>query len=258
MAQKEIRQIYPKPGWVEQDPQEIWFTQLAVAVEALPAPHQAEDIAAIGITNQRETTVVWDRDTGDPSITPSSGRIGAPRGLRRVERAGHDELIQRKHRPASRRLLLRHQDRAGFWTMCPARASTRGARRARLRHGRYLAALEADRRQHVHVTDVSNASRTLLYNIHTGDWDEELLRALRIPRAHAAGGALRPAKSMAKSAAGLLGTRIPIGGIAGDQQAALFGQTCLQPGHGQEHLRHRLLPADEYRHEARRLQATAC
>ena len=227
VAQKEFPQHFPLPGWVEHDPRDIWATQLGVATEALQkAGLTAQVIAAIGITNQRETTVVWDRETGQPignAIVWQDRRTAARCDA--LRRAGKDRLIRRKtglvldaYFSATKvEWLLKH---------------TPGAR-ARARAGK-LAFGTVDTwllwnltGGTVHATDPSNASRTMLYDIRRGDWDDELLRLFSIPRA------MLPEVRSSSEVYGqttLLGGRIPVAGIAGDQQSALFGQMCVTPG----------------------------
>ena len=230
LAQKEIRQIFPKPGWVEQDPQEIWFTQIAVAVEALGrARIRPNDIAGLGITNQRETTVVWDRKTGDAVynaiVWQDRRTAGACDELRA---AGHDKEINRRTG-----LLL---DAYFSGTKIAWILDNVPGVRARAEAGELLFGTidtwliwKMTSGHNVHVTDPSNASRTLLYNIHTGKWDEELLKLFRIPAS------LLPEVRTSSEIYGEVSTslglqKIPIAGVAGDQQSALFGQMCVHPG----------------------------
>ncbi len=228
-AQQEFRQIYPQPGWVEHDPVEIWETQIGVATLALKnAGLGSGDIAAIGITNQRETTVVWERATGRPicnAIVWQDRRTAAVCGCLRVD--GHEPLIRSKtglvpdayfsgtkiawildHIPNARKMA--EQGRLAFGTIDSWLIwnLTSGAR---------------------HLTDCSNASRTMLFNIHTGCWDDELLQILNVPRA-----ILPEIRSSSEvycdTCTPFFPVPIPIGGAAGDQQAALFGQMCTNPG----------------------------
>ena len=227
VAQQEFQQIFPRPGWVEHNPAEIWATQSNVAAEALlKARLTANDVAAIGITNQRETTVVWDRATGQPlcnAIVWQDRRTSA--ACDKLKRLGKAALIRRKtglvvdayFSATKLQWILKHVPGA----------------RARARAGE-LACGTLDSwlvwnltGGKVHVTDVSNASRTMLCNIHTGDWDEELLALFGVPRAMLP--AIR-ASSEVYGETNHFGAPIPIAGIAGDQQAALFGQVCTRPG----------------------------
>jgi len=229
IAQREFTQFYPQPGWVEHDANEIWSTQAGVVAEALArASVHASDIAAIGITNQRETTVVWDRVSGEP-ISPAivwQDRRTAEL-CDQLKRQGLTDMIQRKtglvldayfsatklkwildHVPDARDRAREGQLAFGTVDSWLAWKLTGGA---------------------VHVTDASNASRTMLYNIHKLSWDRELLKIFEIPEA-----VLPSVKSSSEiygqTAADLFAARIPVAGMAGDQQAALFGQMCLRAG----------------------------
>jgi len=230
VAQKEIRQIYPKPGWVEQDPQEIWFTQITVAVEALGrARIRPSDLAGLGITNQRETTVVWDRKTGDAvynAIVWQDRRTAA--ACDQLVAAGHDKKI------SQRTGLLLDAYFSGTkvaWILDNVPGVRARAEAGELLFGTVDTWLiwKMTSGHHVHVTDPSNASRTLLYNIHTGQWDEELLKLFRIPAS------LLPEVRTSSEVYGEVSTslglqKVVIAGIAGDQQSALFGQMCVHPG----------------------------
>ncbi|HWD91516.1 MAG TPA: glycerol kinase GlpK [Verrucomicrobiae bacterium] len=230
VAQKEIRQIFPKPGWVEQDPQEIWFTQLSVAIEALGrARIRPNDIAGLGITNQRETTVVWDRKTGEAVynaiVWQDRRTAGACDELRA---AGHDSRIKKRTG-----LLLDAYFSATkiAWILDHVPGVRARAEAGELLFGTIDTWLiwKLTSGHHAHVTDPSNASRTLLYNIHTGEWDRELLKLFRIPAA------LLPEVRTSSEVYGEVSTslglqKMLIGGAAGDQQSALFGQMCVQPG----------------------------
>ncbi len=228
-AQKELRQIYPQAGWVEHDPLEIWATQRGVAAEALErARLHARDIAAIGITNQRETVVLWDRRTGEPAapaIVWQDRRTAA--FCDQLKAGGAEEEIRR------RTGLLADPYFSGTklrWLLDNVDGARARAARGELAFGTIdswlLWNLTGGR---VHSTDPSNASRTLLYNIHTGSWDEELLRILGVPREVLP--EVRPSCGLlGECEAALLGAPVPVGGVAGDQQAALFGQACFSPG----------------------------
>lgn len=228
-AQQELAQIYPQPGWVEHDPQEIWRTQLATARDALAkAGIQARDVRAIGITNQRETTIVWNRATGLPI---------------------HHAIVWQDRRAEPTCVTLRERGLAGMiqaktgllvdayfsgtklkWILDHVPLARQQAANGELAFGTVdswlIWRLTGGA---VHATDVSNASRTMLFNIHTNQWDPELLQALDIPvsmmpsvkPSSALYGEIRPE---------LLGHAIPIGGVAGDQQSALFGQACFKAG----------------------------
>jgi len=219
-AQKEFRQIFPQPGWVEHDAQEIWATQLQTATEAIAkARLTPSDIAAIGITNQRETTVVWDRETGEPvhnAIVWQDRRTAA--ACDRLKARGLAPLIKRKTG-----LVI-----DAYFSATKLAWILRGKKPGKLAFGTVdtwlVWNLTGGR---VHVTDPSNASRTMLFNLRTGDWDDELLKLFGVPRS------VLPEVRSSSEVYGkttLLGGSIPIAGIAGDQQAALFGQACTQPG----------------------------
>ena len=229
MAQREFRQIYPQPGWVEHDPKEIWATQLATAQEALArAKLKAADIAAIGITNQRETTVVWNRRTGEPvynAIVWQDRRAEPTCAALRAR--GLEETFKRKTG------LIVDAYFSGTklkWIL----DNVAGARAAALAGELAFGTVDSWLMWQltggaVHATDVSNASRTLMLNVHTNTWDDELLKILDVPvellpevwpSAHVYG----------HTRAELLGASLPIGGVAGDQQSALFGQACFKAG----------------------------
>lgn len=226
IAQTPFRQIFPKPGWVEHSPTEIWSSQSGVATAALAKADLTErDIAAIGITNQRETTIVWDRETGEPVYNAIVWQDRRTADYCEALRTSEGEAIQAKtglipdayfsgskvrwilenvegvrERAESGKLAFGTVDSWLIWKL------THGAR---------------------HVTDVTNASRTMLFNIHTMDWDEELLRLLGVPRS------MLPEVVASSGECGIttgLIEGVPIAGIAGDQQAALFGQMCTKPG----------------------------
>jgi glycerol kinase len=228
-AQAEFRQIFPQPGWVEHDPEEIWTSQLAVARQALAhAGAGATDVAAIGITNQRETTLVWDRRTGAPvgnAIVWQDRRTAEQ--CDRLKAQGLEALF------ATRTGLVLDPYFSAtklHWMLDRDRSLRVRAERGELAFGTVdswlvwkLSAGQA------HLTDASNASRTLLYNIHTHDWDEHLLEVLAIPR-KILPQVVASSGPVAQTDAGLFGAPLPIAGVAGDQQAALFGQRCVVPG----------------------------
>jgi len=229
VAQKEFKQIFPKPGWVEHDPNEIWSTQLGVAAEAVSkAGLTAGDIAAIGITNQRETTVVWERATGRPiynAIVWQDRRTAEY--CDKLKAAGLEPLIKEKTG-----LVLDAYFSATkvTWILDNVPGALARARNGELCFGTIDSWLVWNlTRGEVHITDVSNASRTLLLNIHTGQWDGELQNIFDIP------GSMLPQVRSSSEVYGytqniLTAQKIPIAGIAGDQQAALFGQMCVHPG----------------------------
>ena len=229
LAQREFTQSFPRPGWVEHDPEEIWSSQLAVAREALArAGLTAADVAAIGIANQRETVVVWDRATGrpvGPAIVWQDRRTAAH--CTALKQAGKEELLR-----ARTGLLLDPYFSATklSWILEHVPGVRAGAEAGRLAFGTVdswlLWRLTGGS---VHATDVTNASRTLLWDIHRQTWDDELLDFFGIPRA------LLPAVRSSSEVYGetlseLFGSPIPVAGIAGDQQAALAGQACVRPG----------------------------
>lgn len=227
MAQREIAVAFPKEGWVEQDAREIWETQLAVCRDALERANlTGADIAAIGIANQRETTVVWDRRTGEP-IGPAI----VWQCRRTAQRA--DELKQRGLEPMIQKktgLIIDAYFSATKlqWMLDRYEGARERAERGELLFGTVETWLIWNLTGGaVHCTEYSNAARTMLFNIHTLDWDEDILRELNIPRAMLP----RPVPSSGVMAeTSLFGARIPIAGAAGDQQAALFGQNCFAPG----------------------------
>ena len=226
-AQQEFRQIFPHRGWVEHDPLEIWATQSGVLHEALArASIGARDIAAIGITNQRETTVVWERATGRPIANAIvwQDRRTAPM-CDELREAGHAATFARKTGLVLDAYFSGTKLR---WLLEQTPGARERAERGELCFGTIdtwlVWQLTGGR---AHITDASNASRTLLFDIHTGDWDDELLHLLQVPRAMLP--AIVPSSGRCATAT-LEGVEIPIAGIAGDQQAALFGQACLTPG----------------------------
>src|SRR5687768_8166276 len=229
LAQAEFTQHFPRPGWVEHDALEIWRTQRDVASAALErAGLRATDVAALAITNQRETTLLWDRKNGAPlhrAIVWQDRRTAEY--CERLKRDGLEERVREKTH------LVLDPYFSGTkltWLLDNIPGARARAERGELAFGTvdsWLIWQLTDGA--VHVTDHTNACRTLLYNLHTGDWDEDLLALFRIPRA------LLPAIQrsrgvIAECTADLYGKSIPIAGVAGDQQAALFGQACLQPG----------------------------
>lgn len=228
-AQLELPQIYPRPGWVEHDPREIWRTQLATAHDALrQAGIQARDVRALGITNQRETTVLWNRKTGQPvhhAIVWQDRR--AEPACAELREQGHAAGIQAKTG------LLIDAYFSGTklqWLLDHVPGAREAAERGELAFGTVdswlIWQLTGGKR---HVTDVSNASRTMLFNVRTNQWDEELLALLRIPRSLMPE-VLPSSADFGHTDADVLGGAIAIGGVAGDQQSALFGQACFSAG----------------------------
>lgn len=229
IAQREFKQIYPQPGWVEHNAKEIWSSQVSVATEAvLNANLSAEQIAAIGITNQRETTIVWDKITGEPvyhAIVWQDRRTADYCGSLKAQ--GHDQIIQEKTGLIVDAYFSATKIK---WILDNVEGARERAAEGRLLFGTVDSWLIWNMTgRKVHVTDVTNASRTMIYNIHTLSWDEELLNLFDIPASM-----LPEVKSCSEvygeTAGSVLAAKIPIAGIAGDQQAALFGQMCTQPG----------------------------
>ncbi len=229
VAQREFRQIYPQPGWVEHDPQDLFRTQRDVAREALQKKEiPLQDLMAVGITNQRETTLVWDRQTGEPihnAIVWQDRRTAEL--CANLKKDGAEEFIKKKTG------LVVDPYFSGTkiaWLLDEIPGARGRAERGELAFGTVdtwlIWQLTGNR---THVTDPSNASRTMLFDIHAGDWDPELLRLLRVPRA------ILPEVHPSAHAFGMLpksvlGEALVIGGVAGDQQAALFGQACHRAG----------------------------
>ncbi len=229
MAQMELPPLFPQPGAVEHDPREIWRTQLATARQAIRQAHIApSDIAGIGITNQRETTLVWSRKTGIPiynAIVWQDRRTAA--FCEALKSAGHADLVARKTG-----LIIDPYFSAGKlrWILDHVPGARDMAARGELAFGTVDSWLLWNLTGGaVHATDVSNASRTMLFNIHSGQWDHELLALMDIP--HSVLPVVRSSSELFGHTAGdILGMPIPIAGVAGDQQAALFGQTCFSAG----------------------------
>jgi glycerol kinase len=227
VAQKEFTQIFPQPGWVEHDANEIWASQIGVAADALGrAGASSSDIAAIGITNQRETTVVWDRKTGEPIHNAIVWQDRRTAGFCDKLRAdGYDKLVQEK---TGLVIDAYFSGTKVNWLLDNVPGARQRAERGELAFGTIDSWLIWKLTNGaVHVTDESNASRTMFLNIHTRDWDDELLKMLNVPRS-----VLPSVKSSSEvygESTGVL-AGIPIAGIAGDQQSALFGQMCTKPG----------------------------
>ena len=229
LAQKEFKQYYPQSGWVEHDAREIWSSQLSVATEAVAkAGLKAASIAAIGITNQRETAVIWDRVTGrpiHPAIVWQDRRTASY--CDKLKDQGHTEMIREKTG-----LLIDAYFSASKinWILDNVDGAREKAENGELAFGTVDSWLVWNLTGgEKHITDATNASRTMLYNINTLNWDDELLALFEIPRS------LLPdvrssSEVYGETAANILAARIPIAGIAGDQHAALFGQLCTQPG----------------------------
>ena len=229
LAQKEFKQIYPKPGWVEHDPMEIWSTQASVITEAILKEHlKAEEIAAIGITNQRETTIIWDRETGIPvynAIVWQDRRTSEY--CDELKQKNLDKIIQQKTG-----LVLDAYFSATKiqWILHNVAEAKEKAEEGKLAFGTVDSWLIWNLTEgQLHITDISNASRTMLFNINTLSWDKELLELFEIP-ASMLPEVRSSSEEYGETSGKLLGTRVPIAGIAGDQQAALFGHVCNKPG----------------------------
>jgi glycerol kinase len=228
-AQQEFEQFFPQSGWVEHDPEEIWSTTLATCQKALKkSTLSATDIAAIGITNQRETTVVWDRDTGKTLHKAIVWQDRRTAGFcRKLKDAGHEQMI------TSKTGLLLDPYFSGtkiHWILNNVEGAREKAEAGKLAFGTIdtflLWRLTGGKE---HATDATNASRTMLYNIHDNRWDEELLDLLDIPPSLLPG-VEDSSTNFGVTDKSLFGAQIPIRGIAGDQQAALVGQACFRPG----------------------------
>jgi glycerol kinase len=228
-AQKEFRQIYPHPGWIEHDPQEIWSTQASVAAEAVArAGLNGSSISAIGITNQRETTVVWDRATGQPvynAIVWQDRRTAS--FCDELKARGIEDKVRAKTGLPIDSYFSATKIR---WILDNVEGAREKAQQGKLAFGTIDTWLTWNLTQReLHITDVTNASRTMLFNIHTLQWDEELLDTLEIPRSMLP--EVRASSEIyGATHASLFASRIPLAGMAGDQHAALFGQMCTQPG----------------------------
>jgi glycerol kinase len=229
LAQRPFTQHFPQPGWVEHDPNEIWATQLAAACDALAqASLSADQIAALGITNQRETVIIWDRESGRPLHNAIVWQCRRTAGACDEMRANnHEALIQQRTG-----LLLDAYFSASKirWLLDNVEGARAAASAGRLAVGTIdswlIWQLSGGK---LHITDPSNASRTMLFNIHKMEWDDELLALFDIPKSILP--QVMPSSALVgKTAADLFGRAIAIGGIAGDQQAALFGQCCFQRG----------------------------
>jgi glycerol kinase len=229
ISQKPFEQIFPKPGWVEHDPNEIWSSQISVAAEVIAKTGiNGKQIAAIGITNQRETTIVWDRETSEPiynAIVWQDRRTA--KYCDELKAKGHAEMIQKK---TGLVLDAYFSGTKVKWILDNVPGAREKAEQGKLCFGTVDTWLIWKlSRSALFMTDVSNASRTLLLNIHTLEWDTELLELFDIPRA------MLPEIKQSSEIYGetcttLFATKIPIAGVAGDQQAALFGQLCTEPG----------------------------
>ena len=229
MAQKEFRQIYPKPGWVEHNPMEIWSSQLAVTMEAMAMVGASpEDIVGIGITNQRETTIVWDRITGEPIYNAIVWQCRRTAGkVDELVAEGFGDLIRKKTGLVPDAYFSATKI---AWILDHVPGARERAKKGELLFGTVDSWLVYNLTQgKVHVTDYTNASRTMIYDIHRLCWDEELLEFLGIPACMLP--EVKPSSYVyGYTESAVLGGNIPIAGIAGDQQAALFGQCCFSKG----------------------------
>lgn len=228
-AQKEFRQIFPKPGWVEHDPMDIWASQISVAAEAMSKIGAgAENIAAIGITNQRETTVVWEKETGKPVCNAIVWQCRRTAELvDELKAEGFDKVIREKTGLIPDAYFSATKLK---WILDHVPGARERAGRGELLFGTVDTWLIWNlTNRNVHVTDYTNASRTMLFDIHKLQWDDEILEKLEIPRQMLP--EVRPSSEVyGYTEDCILGGGIPIAGAAGDQQAALFGQCCFEPG----------------------------
>lgn len=226
-AQKEITQFFPQPGWVEEDPKEIWSTMIGVIMEAMAkAGADAREIAAIGITNQRETTILWEKETGEPIYNAIVWQCRRTTDrIRKIVQEGMGEMIREKTGLVPDPYFSASKI---SWILDQVPGARLRAEKGEILFGTVetwlIYKLSAGK---AHVTDYSNASRTMLFNIHSLSWDEDLLRLFRIPRPVLP--TVQPS-SHRYGHAEILGWKVPIAGAAGDQQCALFGQACFQPG----------------------------
>ena len=229
VAQREFKQYFPKPGWVEHDADEIWASMLGVAVEAMSRiGATAQDIAAIGITNQRETSIVWDKNTGEPVYHAIVWQCR--RTSEYCDSLKEKGLTEKFRRKTGLVIDAYFSGTKVKWILDNVPGARERAEKGELLFGTVETWLIWKlTKGAVHVTDYSNASRTMLFNINTLQWDEEILKELDIPASM-----LPEAKPSSciygKTESSFLGGEIPIAGAAGDQQAALFGQTCFEPG----------------------------
>ncbi len=229
VAQKEFTQFYPRPGWVEHDPHEIWSSQMSVAIEAMgKIGADAGDIEAIGITNQRETTIVWDKRTGNPiypAIVWQCRRTAEM--VDELDREGFSDVIRKKTGLVPDAYFSATKIR---WILDHVNGAREAAERGDLLFGTVDTWLiwKLTRGQ-VHVTDYTNASRTMLFDIYKKQWDDEILEKLQIPRCMLP--EVKPSSCIyGTTNENLMSSGIPISGAAGDQQSALFGQCCFKPG----------------------------
>ena len=228
VAQKEFKQIYPHSGWVEHNPKEIWTSQIAVLTEAIAkAGIVPTDIAALGITNQRETTIVWDKNTGEPVYNAVVWQDRRTAAYCDAIKVSHGKIIQEKTGLIVDAYFSASKIR---WILDNVKGAKEKADKGSLIFGTVDSWLIYNlTNKAVHVTDVTNASRTMLFNINTLDWDAELLELFGIP-ASMLPRVASSSELYGTTAGEILAHKIPIAGIAGDQQAALFGQMCIRKG----------------------------
>jgi len=229
IAQKEFTQIFPSPGWVEHDPNEIWSTQLGVAAEAVSrASLSSKDIAAIGITNQRETIVVWENETGKPVY---NAIVWQDRRTADFCDNLKKQNLETKIREKTGLVIDAYFSATKInWILKNIEGARQKAEAGKLAFGTIDSWLIWNlTKGAVHATDITNASRTLLFNINTQDWDEELLKIFEIPKSMLPE-VKQSSEIFGSTSEALFSTEIPIGGVAGDQQSALFGQMCTSPG----------------------------
>ncbi|APU67588.1 glycerol kinase GlpK [Christiangramia flava] len=228
-TQREFKQIFPKPGWVEHDPNEIWSTQIGVAAEAVSKSKlKSEDIQAIGITNQRETTVVWDRNTGEPvynAIVWQDRRTSDY--CDELREQGYEDMVRKKTGLVIDAYFVATKVK---WILDNIEGARSKADNGDLIFGTIDSWLVWNLTGgESHITDITNASRTMLYNIQTLEWDDELLKLFEIPSSMLPT-VVESSGPLAVTSGAIFSKKIPITGIAGDQHAALFGQMCLKPG----------------------------
>lgn len=229
ISQKDFEQIFPKPGWVEHDPNEIWYTQSSVAAESIAKKNiDGTNIAAIGITNQRETTIIWNKETGEPiynAIVWQDRRTS--KYCDSLKEKGYSDMIFNKTGLVIDSYFCATKIK---WILDNVEGARKQAEEGKLCFGTVDSWLIWKfTRGNMHITDVTNASRTLIYNINTMEWDDELLELFDIPKSILP--EVRESSEVyGETATTLFSTKIPISGIAGDQQAALFGQMCVDQG----------------------------
>ena len=248
VAQREFTQYFPQPGWVEHDADEIWASQLGVAVEAMNMiGATAEEIAAIGITNQRETAIVWDKNTGEPVY---HAIVWQCRRTSEYCDSLKEKGLTEKFREKTGLVIDAYFSATKVkWILDNVPGARERAEKGELLFGTVETWLIWKlTKGAVHVTDYSNASRTMLFNINTLEWDDEILAELDIPKSMLP--EAKPSSCIYGEAdPAFLGGPIPIAGAAGDQQAALFGQTCFTAGEAKKYIWYGMFLIDEHRRE---------